>query len=176
MSDIKLIGSAEIGGTLTSSDNKFRTWRAKAVESGSLSTIKVYVRGTFKGKVAVYADSSGVPGSLLTQSAEVTLAGTDEWKAVSIPVITIAKDAYYWLAFAVGSSSGVKLGSPPPYSALTKVITYSTFSFPDPAGSGFDAWDYYSGLAGWGSLPGGVGLVGDGLVGNSVLIGGGLVG
>ena len=33
-----------------------------------------------------------------------------------------------------------------------KAATYGSFSFPDPAGSGFSSWDGYQLSAGWGTM------------------------
>jgi hypothetical protein len=70
------------------------------------------------------------------------------WNDITIASKPVVKDNYYWLSY----NSDVKIGYY--YSSggtlRYKTATYSSFTFPDPAGSGFTSLSSNGLLAGWG--------------------------
>lgn len=170
MADTKLFGNDEIGGTTVSSTNKLRMQRFQAIESGTCSEIRIYLRSAFRGRVAIYSDINSTPNTLLSNSNYVELMASEGWETAPIPTCNIVAGEWYWLAFAVGAYSNVKITSSARVTALSKIISYSEpYSFPNPAGGGYDAWYYNVGIAAWGTLAaGGAGR----LIGPSHRIGG----
>lgn len=153
MADIKLLGNGDLSWNQSQSDNYFQVEKFQAVASGTLKSIRLYFSGAGSGnaKVAIYSDSSGSPNALLASASGACAAG---WNTINISDVTIVSGTYYWLAHVVLCDSylqAVGSGGVSKY----KSVTYSTFTFPDPAGTGFtnDTWSYAH--AGWGAESGG---------------------
>lgn len=133
--------------------NAFYLFLAQAVASGNVKTINVYKRttGNSRIKVALYSDSSGNPNTRLTYSGETNIV--QGWNSISVPPAAVVSGTWYWLAFdadtaCVGQRDGTGI------TRLKKSWTYSTFTPPDPAGSGFGKWESGTltvGLAAYGS-------------------------
>lgn len=119
--------------------------------------------------LALYSDSAGAPGSVRT-SCGSTAIGAIGWNTIAVTPVNISAGEYYWLAWIV--SSGHKL-SGNTFSGANKYksASYSGFSFPNnPTGLSPGAWDIS--VAGWGAaLVGGVGLVGEALIGDQIFFG-----
>lgn len=152
MADIKLLGSGDRVWNDRQYDNYFEVEKCQAVASGTLKSIRISASGTIEAKVAIYADNSGSPGSLLA-AVNTGTACAAGWNTINISDVSIVKDTYYWLSHIQtgGNTFGVNAyyatGQPVKY----KSATYSTFTFPDPAGTGFSADNYFFAHAGWGA-------------------------
>jgi hypothetical protein len=129
----------------------FQLTRWTASASGSCTRIRVKGGGAGHAKVAIYADSSGSPGALLMANNTgqgITAAG---WQDIPLPSpVAITAGTAYWLAI---NSDAACLGfvSPASNNIWYKPVSYSGFSFPNPAGSGFGSYSGYTLTAGWGS-------------------------
>ena len=156
MADIQLIGSSPASLTYAQSANYIELERVQAVASGTLKYLKVKSGASCKIKAAIYADSSGSPGALLVASTEQSLTGSTPpvVNTVTMPDLAIVLGTYYWIAHIVDKANGT-YGNSDSGTSKYKGATFSGFSFPDPAGSGFSSetatWD----LVGWGTAPGG---------------------
>jgi RHS repeat-associated protein len=145
----KLVGA----DSTTSSDgnaaaNKFILSRFQAGQSGTLDQIRVNCTAAGFIKVALYADNSGAPGSLKAAD-NVTRAVVAGWNNLIIPSFTISSGSYYWLAF---NSSAALVGTKTAAGSARKykTATFSTFSFPGEAGTGFSSdTSRYDIIAGW---------------------------
>ena len=76
--------------------------------SGTVTNLNVYVDASSTATTLVaglYADTSGHPGSLLTQGS-VTGPVSGSWNAVTVPTATVTSGATYWLALLGASGSG----------------------------------------------------------------------
>ena len=147
MADVKLIGEDERSWTNTFTYNYAFFFRYSAVVSGSLNSIRVKSSKSASIKVALYSDSGGEPGSRLT-AAEADVV--DGWNTINMPNINIVLGTYYWIAFNSNSNIVYRISGNAP--RRYKSATYSSYSFPDPAGSGYtDDSGYFPALAGWGA-------------------------
>jgi hypothetical protein len=81
-------------------------------------------------KVALYADKSGTPGSLINfaDSDDITISS---WKPVDFPSTTLTKKTYYWLA-AIADADIICTQTS---SEIAKYRTedFASFQFPNPA-------------------------------------------
>jgi hypothetical protein len=129
--------------------NYFFLYRFQAVDTGNVVIFKLKASGSGNVKTAIYADNAGEPGVLLSavNTSTPVVAG---WNSITIGSTPVVTGTYYWLAYSSDSAIGYY------YSAAGtfryKTTTYSTFSFPNPAGTGFSSNITTSVglLAGWG--------------------------
>ena len=151
MADIKLLGNGDLSWNDTQAADYFELERFQAVKSGTLKSILVYHYGVggVGTKVAIYSDNAGSPNALLASGAGSCAAG---WNTISVADVSIVSGTYYWLAHIFEPDEytwirAITSGG----TSLYKAATYSTFSFPNPAGTGFtdDTWSYAH--AGWGA-------------------------
>lgn len=150
MADVLLLGT-ETPGATNQSYGYFALHRWIALATGTVNKIKVYSLVAGNAKVAIYADSAGEPGALLgyNNTGQACSVG---WNTLSISSASVTQNAYYWLASVIETAGVVSW-----YSGTTvmreKAATYSTFTFPDPAGTGFSSYTtYVFALGGW-SIP-----------------------
>ena len=135
-------GSFDFGnnsiGTIT---NYFTTdkdaSRFQLTQSGLLQSITAYFQTFgFNAKTAIYADDSGVPSTLITQSTSQAIT-TSGWKTFTVPQSSLTA-GYYWLC--VISDSGTSLGAMTPTSTNTHAWKFGPYSgeytstFGTPAG------------------------------------------
>lgn len=146
---IKLVGydDATIGGT--TGKNAFHLYNYTAVASGTCIEIRVKSSDSANIKVAIYADNNGEPGARLAKQDTSTpiIAGWNTIALESSCQIIIGNN--YWIGFNADIS---KVGQDISTGKLRyKKATYSTFTFPDPAGTGFGSYTTTNGIiAGWG--------------------------
>ena len=100
-------------------------------------------------KVAIYADSSGQPGDLRNAGSASTpvVAG---WKEISITSTPVTAGTAYWLACISDSRCMCYIASGG--TGRYKSASYSGFTFPGSAGSGFSSWTGYHLTAGWANI------------------------
>ena len=127
----------------------FCLYKYTAVASGTCSEIKVKVAASISIKAAVYADNSGEPGARLAKQ-DTPAACVTGWNTIALEAnCSIVSGTDYWLAFI---SSAAQVGYDSAAGVMRyKAATYSTFTFPDPAGTGFTTLTSTNGfIAGWG--------------------------
>ena len=155
MADIKLLGNGDLSWNASQSSGYFELEKFQAVAAGTLKSIRVYFAGgSGNVKVAIYSDSSGSPNALLASATAACSAG---WNTISVSDVSIVSGTYYWLAHITdcGFLRAVSSGGVAKY----KFTSYSKFSFPNPAGSGFSSDDCTYALAGWGAESAGGAIV-----------------
>jgi hypothetical protein len=146
----KLIG-VDAGAPSTGAypQNYFFLYRFQAVGTGDVVTFKIKTSASGNVKVAIYADNSGEPGALLSavNTSTLVVAG---WNSITITSTPVVTGIYYWLAYNSDSAIGYyySTGGTLRY----KTTTYSSFTFPNPAGTGFSSLSSNGLLAGWGSV------------------------
>jgi hypothetical protein len=145
-----LIGSSTQGtGNIGGDQVRYSKFTAEA--TGKVTEIKVYSLVSGSVKVAIYADNAGEPGNKITgndDSQDVTL---NQWNTLTIAETYITEGTVYWLGICTsvtGAASGISTGGIGRY----KTVTYSTFTWPDSAGTGFTSSTYKISQAGWGVL------------------------
>ncbi len=149
--DQRLIGESADGvGNITG--NWFTLGRFAALATGKVTEIKVYSRVNGNVKIAIYADSAGEPGARLSYNNTGQSAVANQWNTLTIPELSITKDTYYWLAFNADANGVVAYTSLSGGTFREKVATYSSFTYPDPAGTGFSGTgnNVSIAIAGWG--------------------------
>ena len=78
--------------------------KVSLTQSGTIQSITVYFATSgFNAKTAVYADSSGVPGALLSQSSSQRISATG-WTTFAVTQKTLSAGKY-WLAVLADSAS-----------------------------------------------------------------------
>lgn len=92
-------GSVSVDGYL--GEDCFHLTKFTAIESGTMSKIKIYSDASLYAKVAVYADNNGEPDVLLSVVNTSTAISTG-WSTISIPEISVVSGRSYWLAFNSG--------------------------------------------------------------------------
>jgi hypothetical protein len=150
MAIVRLIGSFT-DGTGGGQANRLYLGKFKAVSTGVVDQIKVYSLANGEAKVAIYADSGGEPGARLGYNNTGQAVAASQWNTLSISPANIVKGMDYWIALvanvAIILTANTVYQGPRRY----KTVTYSTFTFPDPAGTGFSsATGNELCLAGWG--------------------------
>ena len=150
MADIKLVGNGDLSWNSGQSDYYVELERFQAVASGVLKSIRVYSGNACAVKVAIYADSSGSPGALLA-AVNTATSCVNGWNTINISDVTILSGSYYWLAHTQQSGTGRVQGKNSGGNCKYTTATFSTFTFPDPAGSGYASESYTWALAGWGA-------------------------
>ena len=147
MADVKLLGNGDLSWNRPQSPSYFELERFQAVKSGTLKSIRVYLDGGSAGvKVALYSDNSGSPNALLVSA---TAACTTGWNTINVSDVSIVSGTYYWIGHITDNYYLPAYNSGG--TALYKAASYSSFTFPNPAGTGFtkDTWTFAH--AGWGA-------------------------
>ena len=167
MADIKLLGNDDQSWDTVQAANYFQIEKFQAVKSGTVTMIKIYGYAKTNIKLAIYSDNAGAADALLA-SATGYVNASDSWFAISFPKTNVSAGTYYWLAHCVEvnyTPYAISSGGTAKY----KSVLYSSFTFPNPAGSSGwtnDTWRFA--LAGWGAESAGgsnIELVGAGLCG-----------
>ena len=165
MTDVKLIGNDDNGGTTVLTANYVVMQRFQAVSAGQLAYIKIKCGNSVNAIVGLYADSGGNPAALLaTSSPKACITG---WNTLTI-TYSIASGTYYWLAINTDAAQLLCKNS----SGLTLLFKSLPFAngIPNPAGTGYTTYSTLDlQVSGWAVGASG-GLIGDGLVGESPLI------
>jgi len=147
----KLIGADDAICNGGAGAGNFHLCRFQATSSGDVNAIKVKALTSGNLKVAIYADSSGAPGALLSAASTGTSVSAG-WNTINIPSITVNSGTYYWLAF--NSDVSCLCLNVAPGLIVWKAAPYGTFAFPSEAGSGFAQTNVYTALiAGWSIVP-----------------------
>ncbi len=129
-------------------NNKFLLAKFTAEKSGAVTSFRINSSGSGSIKIAIYADNGGEPGALLNavNTPQPVVAG---WNSISLPSTEVVAGTDYWLAAnsnaqIIGKHSGAAV-------KRTKAASFSTFTFPNPAGSEFNSRTINPFLfAGWG--------------------------
>lgn len=146
----KLLGADDTTAAGNQGSNYFILDRWTATATGNITEIRVKCGASGEVKLAIYADSSGSPGALLNAVNTSTLVSSG-WNTINFPSTAVTSGTSYWLAFN-SSASCVNYVWSSGRSRLYKRATYSTFTFPNPAGTGFSSYSRaYNLIAGWGT-------------------------
>lgn len=109
-------------------------------------------RGTANGniKIALYADNAGSPGAWKV-SGNATAVTANVTISVPITPTYIVAGTDYWIGFNTDVNAvNCRNNTSSTGTLLYKASTYSTFTFPDPAGTGFTSETYLANLAAYG--------------------------
>jgi hypothetical protein len=145
----RLIGAAASDtSSATDSGNYLVMSKFTASSPGNMTQFKVWCAGSGNIKVAIYDDNAGQPGNLENQVNTGTHVDSG-WNIIAIPSTVLTSGTNYWLAFC---SDNTIVGAKPGGTRYYKPATYSSFTFPSTAGTGFTPDTYYDLSAGWGSV------------------------
>lgn len=106
------VGNTTIGATTdTFNNNSMHGIRVVAGASNqTVSTMFAYVRGTVSAapnnrfRMAIYTDAGGIPGTLVAQSGEGTLAA-NSWNSAAVSATLTANTAYWFVYNSNGTAS-----------------------------------------------------------------------
>ena len=132
----KLIGVDDLAIDASAPGNTFVLSQFTAESDGTVTTFNVECSGSGNIKVAMYtADGAeGAPNTLLNAINDSQPAVTG-WNSINFPATDITAGTDYWLA---ANSDANIIGMYEQASVNNyKSTTYSTFTFPNPAGTGF---------------------------------------
>jgi hypothetical protein len=138
---IKLIGNDNTNTTQNGKD-AFLLAKFTADYTGVVTSIRS--RGNANGniKVAIYSDNAGSPNARLAIGTTTAVTANVTVACAVTPTLITAGTAY-WIGMNT-SQNGVNCrnntGSTGTF--IYKTSTYSTFTFPDPAGTGFTSTTY----------------------------------
>jgi hypothetical protein len=147
----KLVGADEASSAAYTSNELFILAKFTAVKSGSMTVFKVKAAYAGAAKINLYADNAGEPGSRIAYDNTGHSLSVG-WNDISFLGAEVVLGTVYWLGICAEgyvvsnaiSGSGV---------SRYKFATYSTFTAPDPAGTGFSSDTKIMMLAVWGGMP-----------------------
>jgi hypothetical protein len=145
---VKLVGTDDTTPAGYGAANYLTMCRFQAIASGNMIQFYIHSGGIGNIKCALYADNGGEPGSLIT-AMNTGQSLTTGWISVNFMSTAITLGTYYWLACVFDSAINPYLNAGTG-TRRYKLVTYSTFTFPDPAGTGYTADTYNHVIAGWG--------------------------
>ncbi|MGD0352445.1 MAG: ice-binding family protein [Dehalococcoidia bacterium] len=126
--------------------------RFPASATGPITEFRVKASASGNVKVAIYDDSAGSPGALRNAVNTSTPVSAGAWTSIPITSTSVNSGTYYWLA-VVGDSANIYYSSDPSATVRWKPSTYSSWTFPDPAGSGWNTQTGYTYfIAGWAAI------------------------
>jgi hypothetical protein len=152
VSSQKLVGADDSTPTGITSSNYFVLDRFIATQTGTMSNIRIKCGASGNVKVAVYTDTSSQPTSLLSAVNSSTPVSTG-WNVINLNTpVSVTSGTAYWLAFIMDIPC-VNFKQEGTTTRWFMPATYTGFTFPDTAGTGFitnyTIWFDY--IAGWGS-------------------------
>jgi len=156
---IKLVGADDASG-LNEWPNYFILTKFTALASGIMTEFRVKSAVSGYVKCALYADNAGEPGALITAMNTGQAVTGSGWEALSFTPTPITQGTVYWLAINISTNGVVQYIGVGTGIVRYKSATYTTFTFPDPAGSGFSSGTYCELVAGWGEEEAGQGVFG----------------
>lgn len=138
-----------VTATTTIPANYLFMFRFQAVGTGNVVTFKIKASAAGNVKVAIYADNASAPGALLNavNTSTPVVAG---WNDITIALTSVTSGTYYWLAFSASAAIGYTQTTGG--TARYKTVTYSSFTFPNPAGTGYTSNAYNGLVVGWGII------------------------
>jgi len=106
------LGYTAVGGNVDSGDRNFmNASKFTASATGTVSSISVYVASPVSGspnnksQVAIYSDSSGLPGSRLGFSNDAVVTG-NSWNVINLTSgVSVTSGTVYWLAYNTNAST-----------------------------------------------------------------------
>jgi hypothetical protein len=148
---VKLVGADDATGVNTNYLYWFLT-RFQAVASGNMTEFRVKSGASGNVKVALYEDDEGEPGALITAMNTGQAVTGSGWETLSFTSTPITSGAYYWLAYCKNTAGAVQRENVGQGTTRYKSADYDTFTFPNPAGTGFSNQGLFHLMAGWGEL------------------------
>ncbi len=142
-----------ICGTTTEgvSNNISSNWylgRFQATASvNGVTQFRVYSLASGNAKVNVYADNEGEPGSRIAYN-DSNQAVSIGWNTLTVSSHNVTSGNYYWLGANCDTNGATSRSTGT--NGRYKSATYSTFTAPDPAGTGFSTLTYLFSYALWG--------------------------
>jgi len=135
MADALLIGNDTTGESGNSSNFHY-LGRFQAIANGNnVTDFRVYCTGAGNIKANIYSDNSGEPNTLLSANNTGTSV-VSGWNSIIVPVVTIISGTWYWLG--LNADAAIVRRNNTGGTIRYKSSTYSTFTAPDPAGTGFN--------------------------------------
>lgn len=148
---IKLVGADDAAGTQLSV-GQFTLCKFTAVATGNMTQFRVKSSVAGNVKCAIYADSAGEPGALLTAMNTGQAVDGLGWNTLNFTSTSITSGTVYWLAYMIDIIGALDYRTLTGATRRYRAGTYSDWTFPNPAGTGFSTTTNYADLeAGWGT-------------------------
>ncbi len=114
-STLKKVGNTTVFAAITTIQNR-RAAPYTMPEAGKLQSISIYHQaGSGQMVLAVYADSSGKPGSRLGVTNSTTVSGTQGWQTVTLQSpVSVSAGQKIWLAWVFEKNPGMRAASGTP--------------------------------------------------------------
>ena len=131
-------GNTTVGGLTNFAGKDMDASRFQLSLNGDVQSLTVYFeKSGFNAKTAIYSDSNGAPGNLITQSSSQRISSTG-WTTFAVPQKSLPA-GYYWLTFVCDRSTAtVRMTTTSDNSHNWKQVTYSnmfTSTFGTPSGT-----------------------------------------
>jgi hypothetical protein len=94
--------------------------------TGTLTKLELLIDDTTPAgsvRLGVYADNSGVPGSLLLDAGAA--AAANGWTSISGLSLSVTQNTYYWLVFNLQSENGIRYKSGQPANSHYRINDYA---------------------------------------------------
>jgi len=150
---VKLVGQDDATAAGGEGAGYFILEKYTAVASGNMTEYRVKSSVAGNVKCAIYADSAGEPGALITAMNTGQAVAAGQWNTLTFTSTPITSGTVYWLAFNIDTNGAIDYLASGAGIERYKAASYPTFAFPDPAGSGFVSATFGELIAGWGTLP-----------------------
>ena len=145
----KLIGADDATGS-NGGAGYFKLTKFIAQASGYVTHFKIKSGASGNVKVAIYEDNGGSPGDLKTAMNTGQPVTAGQWNTLSFTSTDLTEGTSYWLAYIADTTGAGQFHTGGGSMKYKGGMTYGTFSFPNPAGTGFGAYTGYELVAGWG--------------------------
>ena len=149
---IKLVGADDAAGN-QQSVGYFTLCKFIAEVTGYMTQFRVKSSAAGNVKCALYLSQANpdLPGALVTAMNTGQAVDGLGWNILNFTSTYVLKDSVYYLAFIFDTQGAVDWRTLTGGLRHYKAATYATFTFPDPAGTGFSTTSNYVDLeAGWG--------------------------
>jgi len=146
----RLLGTGATGTITYTGSSHVRLFKFTASGDGNITQIQVYSLVGGNNKVALYSDSSGVPGALLNANNTSTACTGGQWTTISLPATPVVSGTAYWIGQADDGTGAACYSTVNPVTQYHQPIVYATYTFPASAGTGYDTnTGYYVAIAGY---------------------------
>jgi len=146
----RLLGATDVAAVGPAGANYLVLDKWTAVATGNVTQIRVKCMDSGTVKVGIYADTSGIPGTLIVAN-EAGASVVPGWNTISLTSTPVISGTDYWIAYN-SSANCVGYYSSPGGGLIFRSLTYATI-FPSSAGTGFSTSSgNHSLTAAWGAV------------------------
>jgi hypothetical protein len=118
-----IVGTTTVFSGITTAPNR-RAAPYTAPKTGQLQSMSIYHQGgTGRMILAIYADSSGLPGARLGVTAAIPIDSSPGWQKVSLQsLVSVTAGQKIWLAWVFETSPGIRFAEGTPGRAESTAV------------------------------------------------------